>query len=151
MSINIEIQYATEINDLPEEGLIKKWVNSSLNGYIENAELTIRIVDKAEGAQLNEKWRNAQGPTNVLSFLYSDLNETTKSIQGDIVICAPLILREAAEQKKSIDAHWAHIIVHGILHLLGYDHDNENDANEMESLETSILGKLKISDPYISK
>jgi len=151
MSINIEIQYATEINDLPEEGLIKKWVNSSLNGYIENAELTIRIVDKAEGAQLNEKWRNAQGPTNVLSFLYSDLNETTKSIQGDIVICAPLILREAAEQKKSVDAHWAHIIVHGILHLLGYDHDNENDANEMESLETSILGKLKISDPYISK
>lgn len=151
MSIKIEIQYATEINDLPEEGLIKKWVNSSLNGYIENAELTIRIVDKAEGAQLNEKWRNAQGPTNVLSFLYSDLNETTKSIQGDIVICAPLILREAAEQKKSVDAHWAHIIVHGILHLLGYDHDNENDANEMESLETSILGKLKISDPYISK
>ena len=151
MSIKIEIQYATEINDLPEEGLIKKWVNSSLNGYIENAELTIRIVDKAEGAQLNEKWRNAQGPTNVLSFPYSDLNETTKSIQGDIVICAPLILREAAEQKKSIDAHWAHIIVHGILHLLRYDHDNENDANEMESLETSILGKLKISDPYISK
>ena len=151
MSIKIEIQYATEINDLPEEGLIKKWVNSSLNGYIENAELTIRIVDKAEGAQLNEKWRNAQGPTNVLSFLYSDLNETTKSIQGDIVICAPLILREAAEQKKSVDAHWAHIIVHGILHLLGYDHDNENDANEMESLETSILGKLKIPDPYISK
>ena len=151
MSIKIEIQYATEINDLPEEGLIKKWVNSSLNGYIENAELTIRIVDKAEGAQLNEKWRNAQGPTNVLSFPYSDLNETTKSIQGDIVICAPVILREAAEQKKSVDAHWAHIIVHGILHLLGYDHDNENDANEMESLETSILGKLKISDPYISK
>lgn len=151
MSIKIEIQYATEINDLPEEGLIKKWVNSSLNGYIENAELTIRIVDKAEGAQLNEKWRNAQGPTNVLSFLYSDLNETTKSIQGDIVICAPVILREAAEQKKSVDAHWAHIIVHGILHLLGYDHDNENDANEMESLETSILGKLKIPDPYISK
>ncbi len=151
MSIKIEIQYATEINDLPEEGLIKKWVNSSLNGYIENAELTIRIVDKAEGAQLNEKWRNAQGPTNVLSFPYSDLNETTKSIQGDIVICAPVILREAAEQKKSVDAHWAHIIVHGILHLLGYDHDNENDANEMESLETSILGKLKIPDPYISK
>ncbi len=151
MSIKIEIQYATEINDLPEEGLIKKWVNSSLNGYIENAELTIRIVDKAEGAQLNEKWRNAQGPTNVLSFPYSELNETTKSIQGDIVICAPVILREAAEQKKSVDAHWAHIIVHGILHLLGYDHDNENDANEMESLETSILGKLKISDPYISK
>ncbi len=151
MSIKIEIQYATEINDLPEEGLIKKWVNSSLNGYIENAELTIRIVDKAEGAQLNEKWRNAQGPTNVLSFPYSDLNETTKSIQGDIVICAPVILREAAEQKKSVEAHWAHIIVHGILHLLGYDHDNENDANEMESLETSILGKLKISDPYISK
>jgi len=151
MSIKIEIQYATEINDLPEEGLIKKWVNFSLNGYIENAELTIRIVDKAEGAQLNEKWRNAQGPTNVLSFPYSDLNETTKSIQGDIVICAPVILREAAEQKKSVDAHWAHIIVHGILHLLGYDHDNENDANEMESLETSILGKLKIPDPYISK
>ena len=151
MSIKIEIQYATEINDLPEEGLIKKWVNSSLNGYIENAELTIRIVDKAEGAQLNEKWRNAQGPTNVLSFPYSELNETTKSIQGDIVICAPVILREAAEQKKSVDAHWAHIIVHGILHLLGYDHDNENDANEMESLETSILGKLKIPDPYISK
>jgi len=151
MSIKIEIQYATEINDLPEEGLIKKWVNSSLNGYIENAELTIRIVDKAEGAQLNEKWRNAQGPTNVLSFPYSDLNETTKSIQGDIVICAPVILREAAEQKKSVDAHWAHIIVHGILHLLGYDHDNENDANKMESLETSILGKLKIPDPYIYK
>jgi len=151
MSIKIEIQYATEINDLPEEGLIKKWVNSSLNGYIENAELTIRIVDNAEGAQLNEKWRNAQGPTNVLSFPYSDLNETTKSIQGDIVICAPVILREAAEQKKSVDAHWAHIIVHGILHLQGYDHNNENDANEMESLETSILGKLKIPDPYISK
>lgn len=151
MSIEIDIQYATDINNLPKEDLIKEWVISSLNGYIEDAELTIRIVDEAEGTQLNEKWRNAQGPTNVLSFPYNELNETTQNIQGDIVVCAPVIMREAAEQRKSVDAHWAHMIVHGILHLLGYDHINENDAKEMESLETTILRGLDFPDPYISQ
>jgi probable rRNA maturation factor len=154
MSIEINIQYASNINNLPKEELIKKWVDSSLNGYIEDAELTIRIVDETEGTQLNEKWRNAQGPTNVLSFPYSELselNENTQNIQGDIVVCAPVIMREAAEQRKSVDAHWAHMIVHGILHLLGYDHNNENDAKEMESLEATILRKLDFPDPYISQ
>jgi probable rRNA maturation factor len=151
MSIEIDIQYATDINNLPKEDLIKEWVISSLNGYIENAELTIRIVGEAEATQLNKKWRNAQGPTNVLSFPYSNLNETAHNIQGDIVLCAPVITREAAEQRKSVNAHCAHMIVHGILHLLGYDHTNDNDAKKMESLEITILKELDIPDPYISQ
>lgn len=151
MSIEIDIQYATDINNLPKEDLIKEWVISSLNGYIENAELTIRIVGEAEATQLNKKWRNAQGPTNVLSFPYSNLNETAHNIQGDIVLCAPVITREATEQRKSVNAHCAHMIVHGILHLLGYDHTNDNDAKKMESLEITILKELDIPDPYISQ
>lgn len=150
MSIEIEIQYATESRNLPDTKKIKKWVKSSLNNKIKQAEITIRIVDEEEGTRLNEQWRSASGPTNVLSFPYNEDNKNPETMQGDLVLCAPVIFREAKQQNKSPDAHWAHMIIHGILHLQGFDHIQENDAVEMESLETDILNKLHFPDPYHS-
>lgn len=150
MSIDIEVQYATESKDLPDTKKIKQWAKCSLNNEVKQAELTIRIVGEEEGIRLNEKWRGACGPTNVLSFPYNEDIKNRKTIQGDVVLCAPVIIREAKQQNKSLDAHWAHMVIHGTLHLQGYDHVQENDANEMESLETDILNKLHFPDPYHS-
>ena len=150
MSFEIEVQYATESGDLPDTRKIKKWTICALNSDVKQAEITIRIVDEEEGSRLNEKWRSASGPTNVLSFPYNEDIKNRESIQGDLVLCAPVINHEAKEQKKSPDAHWAHMIIHGTLHLQGYDHIQENDANVMETLETEILHKLHFPDPYHS-
>ena len=112
----------------------------------------IRVVDKEESASLNEQYRNKQGATNVLSFTFEspvDIDlEMETDLLGDLVICAPLVTEQAMEQNKTIEMHWTHLIVHGILHLLGYDHLNETDSDEMESLERKIMTKLGYSDPY---
>lgn len=150
MSIEIVVQYATESSNLPDTKKIKQWVKCSLNNGVKQAEITIRVVDEEEGARLNEEWRGASGPTNVLSFPYNEDIKNCDTIQGDIVLCSPVIIREAKQQNKSPEAHWAHMVIHGTLHLQGYDHLQENDANEMESLETDILKKLHFSDPYHS-
>ncbi len=150
MSIDINVQYAIDIPDLPTEDKIKYWVNTSLENLADNAELTLRIVDEQEGKQLNEQWRKSSGPTNVLSFSYNDDVGTGTGLHGDIVVCAPVIAREADEQCKSLDAHWAHIVIHGVLHLLGYDHNESKEAEEMENLEKNILDKLGFPHPYIT-
>ena len=135
----------------PNQHDIKKWVEMSVGLHRSKAEVSLLIVDEKEGAELNRQWRGKEGPTNVLSFP-SDLPPELKlPLLGDIIICAPVVEREAKEQKKSIDAHWAHMIVHGTLHLLGYDHVDDNEADKMESLEEEILSKIGYPDPYRKK
>ncbi len=112
-----------------------------------NSELTIRIVDEEEMKELNMRWRGIDNSTNVLSFPAGD-NIIAPELLGDIAICAPVIEKEAIEQNKSQDAHWAHMVIHGVLHLLGYDHTNNDDAEIMESLEIKILNTLNFPNPY---
>jgi probable rRNA maturation factor len=150
MSINIDVQYATDWPDIPGENKFRQWVETALKDLKENAELTIRIVDEEEGSQLNEQWRKSTGPTNVLSFPHEGVKEIAPELLGDIVICAPVVDREAIEQNKDNHEHWAHMVVHGVLHLNGFDHINSEDADRMENLEIRILKELNIKNPYLS-
>lgn len=111
-------------------------------------ELCVRVVDEAESRELNHRYRHRDRPTNVLSFP-AEVVVPEGRVWGDIVICAPVVAAEAAAQGKPLEAHFAHMVVHGVLHLLGYDHESGVDADIMESLETEILGRLGISDPYV--
>lgn len=149
MSIEVAVQYATDWPDLPDENQLKLWVKAALKGLKENAVLTIRIVDEDEGTQLNERWRKSQGPTNVLSFSHEGEPEIAPDLLGDIVVCAPVVAREAKEQNKDIDAHWAHMVIHGVLHLNGFDHIKPEDADTMENLEIKILEELNYNNPYL--
>lgn len=148
MKIKVDIQRATNTPDIPENRQLRKWARTALSDYDKDAELTIRIVDEEEGTELNRKWRKAKGPANVLSFSYEDNNRIAGGLLGDIIICAPVIRREALEQKKSLASHWAHMVIHGTLHLLGYDHIKTKDAREMERLEIRLLESLGYTDPY---
>ena len=112
------------------------------------AEITIRLVDSDESQQLNNQYRGKDKPTNVLSFPFEVPTGIELDLLGDLVICAPVIAAEAIEQNKSENAHWAHMVIHGCLHLLGYDHINDQEAEEMEALEIALLAKLNIADPY---
>lgn len=149
MSIEVAVQYATDWPDLPDENQLKLWVKAALKGLKENSVLTIRIVDEDEGTQLNERWRKSQGPTNVLSFSHEGEPEIAPDLLGDIVVCAPVVAREAKEQNKDIDAHWAHMVIHGVLHLNGFDHIKPEDADTMENLEIKILEELNYNNPYL--
>jgi probable rRNA maturation factor len=149
MSIEVAVQYAIDWPDLPDENQLKLWVKTALEGLQENAELTIRIVDVDEGTQLNERWRKSQGPTNVLSFSHEGEANIVPNLLGDIVVFAPVVAREAKEQNKNIDAHWAHMVIHGVLHLNGFDHIKPEDANTMENLEIKILEELNYNNPYL--
>lgn len=153
MSVKVDIQYATdiaadEIQDMPSAGEFGHWVNAALDGKRMDAELTIRVVGLAEGTQLNETYRRRQGPTNVLSFPFESPPDLTLPLLGDIVICAPLVAKEAHEQGEESKAHWAHLAVHGTLHLIGYDHEVAEEAEVMERLESEILLGLGYPDPY---
>jgi probable rRNA maturation factor len=149
MPIDVDVQYATDGPDLPDKSQLKHWVETALEDFQENAVLTIRIVDEDEATQLNEQWRKSQGPTNVLSFVYEGEPEIAPDLLGDIVVCAPVVAREAKEQNKNIDAHWAHMVIHGVLHLNGFDHIKPEDADCMESLEIKILEELNYNNPYL--
>ncbi len=148
-NIVVEIQYATEFTELPTKQQFRKWIGAALSDHRDQAELTIRIVDENEGAMLNQQWRKLHGPTNVLSFPYEDTEDKyAPGMLGDIVICAPLIAREALEQGKSLESHWAHMVIHGTLHLLGYDHIKPDELEQMENLEIKLLERLGYDDPY---
>jgi probable rRNA maturation factor len=149
MPIEVDVQYASDLPDLPDQSQLQLWAENALKDLRENAELTIRIVDEDEGTQLNEQWRKSQGPTNVLSFSHEGEAEIAPNLLGDIVVCAPVVAREAKEQNKDIDAHWAHMVIHGVLHLNGFDHINPEDADRMESLEIKILEELNYNNPYL--
>jgi probable rRNA maturation factor len=132
---------------------IRHWIGAALAGHTtrELVEVSVRLVDEAEMAQLNETYRGKKGTTNVLSFPADLPAELDLPLLGDIVICAPVVAAEAAQQGKSASAHWAHMTIHGTLHLLGYDHIDEDDATVMETLESAILGQLNYSCPYDSR
>lgn len=145
----IDVQYAIEKSPLlPTEEQISTWVNSALSRHETDGGLTVRITDEAEITELNRDYRNQDKPTNVLSFPMELPEEIDIAILGDIVICAPVVEREATEQNKSLQSHWAHMVIHGTLHLLGYDHIEDEEAEEMESLEIEIMHGLGYKDPY---
>jgi len=133
---------------VPGAASLSRWAEAALAGRRSEAELSIRIVGEEEGAALNDTYRHKAGPTNVLSFPAELPAGVPVATLGDLVICAPVVAREAAAQGKLPEAHWAHMVVHGCLHLLGYDHMDDAQAAEMEPLETRILAALGFQDPY---
>jgi probable rRNA maturation factor len=146
----ILVQRVAAEKSLPRTNQFKRWVTAALTNKLPTAELTIRIVDKDEMTELNSQYRHKNKPTNVLSFPFDMPEELNDEIPllGDLVICASVIKEEAASQNKTEEAHWAHMVVHGTLHLLGYDHEKEEDATRMENEEIIILESLGFNNPY---
>ncbi|MDO9048671.1 MAG: rRNA maturation RNase YbeY [Methylobacter sp.] len=144
----IEIQAVFESAGQPDQQQIQLWVDTALDDYDQDTEIVVRIVDEQESAELNEQYRHKSGPTNILSFPVDVPEGIELDLLGDLVICAPVLEKEALEQDKLLAHHWAHIIVHGVLHLLGYDHIDETQAELMENKEIAILNKLHINNPY---
>lgn len=148
MDINLDVQRA--VSALPTDEDLLKWVQETLN--VENhgdAELTIRFVDENESAELNQQYRHKTGSTNVLSFPFEAPAEVELNLLGDLIICSDIVKQQANEQKKEELAHWAHMVVHGTLHLLDYDHLTDAEADVMEAKEIKILSQLGYSDPYL--
>ncbi len=148
MSITLDLQNACTNSNIPTLAQFQQWVNASLLPQYDNTELTIRLVDIDESQQLNAQYRDKNKPTNVLSFPFEAPKGIELNLLGDLVICADIVETEAQQQTKAINAHWAHMVVHGCLHLLGYDHINDLDAEQMEALEIDILTKLGFNNPY---
>ncbi|MGH8278478.1 MAG: rRNA maturation RNase YbeY [Gammaproteobacteria bacterium] len=150
--LHLTVQRATRLAGLPRDAQLRRWVAAALAGARRRraAELTLRLVNRAEGQRLNRRWRSQHHATNVLSFP-ADLPAGLRSpLLGDLVVCVPVVRREALAQGKRPEAHWAHLVVHGTLHLLGYDHAIAAQARRMESLEVAILEKLGYKNPYIT-
>lgn len=147
----LEIQRASEAGDLPSEAQLTLWAGAPLPADEGPLELVIRLVDEAESRRLNRDYRGIDKPTNVLSFPFDPPPEVPLPLLGDLVICAPVVVREAAEQGKPADAHWAHMVIHGVLHLLGYDHQSDDEARRMEQRERELLRRLHFSDPYLDE
>ncbi len=150
MKLALEVQYATAESGqaLPGRGRIAAWVEAALEGHRDAAQLVVRIVDEAESGELNERYRRKAGPTNVLSFPFEHPEMLDPPLLGDLLVCAPVVEREAREQGKTVEAHWAHMVIHGTLHLLGYDHEEDREAERMEGLEREILARLGHDDPW---
>lgn len=149
---SITIQLIADKNLAPKRSLLRKWANQALDKKMPSSEMTIRIVDTEEMSALNSTYRQKNGPTNVLSFPFILPEEIAAEIDipilGDIVVCAEVVNREAQEQHKTSESHWAHMIIHGVFHLLGYDHENDKDAEVMESLEIETMKSLGYANPY---
>ena len=143
-SLNLSVQYPDpRLKDIITRPKVRRWVKAA---QFAPAELTIRFVDAAEGQVLNREYRQKDYATNVLTFAYSE--DTEGPVQADIFLCTDVLEKEAKEQKKSLEAHCAHLIVHGVLHAQGYDHMDEEEAEEMEGIETEIVQKLGFPNPY---
>ena len=148
MNLQVDVQCATS-EPVPDEDDIRSWISAALSGQRKtDTEVSLRLVDIDEMTALNESYRGKNGPTNVLSFPSDLPDELAIALVGDIVICAPVVRAEARQQGKPLRAHWAHMTVHGTLHLLGYDHVEEDEAQTMEGLETAILASLNFPCPY---
>jgi probable rRNA maturation factor len=153
--LDVSVGYAVPRAGLPSAMSFRKWIAAALASRIREADLAVRVVGAREGRALNRHYRGKDYATNVLSFP-ADMAEgvklpkgVTMPLLGDLVLCAPVVAREAREQKKPLAAHYAHLTVHGALHLLGWDHENDTDAECMEQLEREILAGLGIGDPYL--
>jgi len=150
MDLELDIQNASGDATIPSDTAFATWINAALDGEREQAEVSLRIVNSAEIAELNHQYRGKNYATNVLSFPADLPEELSLPLLGDIVICAEVVAREALEQHKTHDAHWAHMVVHGTLHLLGYDHIDDDEAEIMEGREIEILNRLNFPNPYIN-
>ena len=146
--MQVEVQYAYSVDDVPGPEAFHTWAEAA-TGPGSQAELVVRIVDELESAELNQTYRGKPAPTNVLSFPFEAPPHIKTDLLGDVVICAPVVVQEAREQGKSAFSHWAHMVVHGILHLRGYDHETETDAAVMEALEVEIMCQLGYGNPYV--
>jgi probable rRNA maturation factor len=149
VNLTLTIQRLENASHIPKDEQFTRWATIALEGRKENAEICIRLVNKEESAELNQQYRQKTGPTNVLSFnsaLPPALAE--HYLLGDLVICVPLVAEEAEAENITTEAHWAHLIVHGCLHLQGYDHELDNEAEIMEKLETELMVQLGFNDPY---
>ncbi len=152
MSIELDLQLAVENEEgLPSQEDFATWLQAAITPFQSQAEVTIRIVDTEESHQLNFDYRGKDKPTNVLSFPFEAPPGMELDLLGDLVICRQVVEQEATEQNKPLLAHWAHMVVHGSLHLLGYDHIEDDEAEEMESLETELMQKLGFEDPYLAE
>jgi probable rRNA maturation factor len=139
--LSLSVQYASNAPHLPSRAQVRRWVRAAL---LADAVVTVRFVERIEGRALNAEFRGKDYPTNVLTFVYDDKQPRA----GDIVLCAPVVRKEADAQGKSLAAHYAHLVVHGMLHLQGFDHEHAGDAAVMEARETAILARLGLPDPY---
>jgi probable rRNA maturation factor len=152
LRLDVAVAYATARKGVPSAASFRKWVAAALENRIREADMSIRIVGEDEGRALNRHYRGKDYPTNVLSFpaeLPEGLPEGVHlPLLGDLVICAPVVAREAAAQGKAVSDHYAHLTVHGVLHLLGWDHEDPADAEAMEALERDILAAMGVADPY---
>ena len=148
MSIEIDIQQASGDRSLPTQRDMRAWLSRAIRHRRKRASVVLRLVDATEGSALNDRWRGKRGPTNVLSFPAEGLADVAPEVLGDIVLCVPVLKAEARAQRKTIAAHCAHLLVHGGLHLLGYDHQDDATARRMERLERRLLAELGFPDPY---
>ncbi len=139
--LSLAVQYASSMQNLPSRHQFRRWIKAALQ---RDVQIVLRIVDAIEGRELNKNFRGRDYATNVLTFIYDDV----VPLSGDVVICAPVVQQEAFDQHKELHAHCAHLAVHATLHLQGYDHENDQDAAAMETLETAIMIKLGYADPY---
>lgn len=146
--LSLDVQRAAAGAEIPADAALRRWARAALADVGGRHELTVRIVGVAESAALNAQYRYKRGPTNVLSFPFEAPPGMSSALLGDLVVCAEIVLREARAQGKSAQAHWAHMIVHGVLHLRGFDHTSPAEAAEMETLETEILARLGYHNPY---
>jgi len=145
---DVGVSYGISRKGLPAPLSFKRWAEAACKGRIKRADIAIRVVDEKEGRALNKHYRGKDYATNVLSFPAELPEGVTLPLLGDMVICAPVVLKEAAEQGKTPAAHFAHLTVHGVLHLLGLDHDNDREAEAMEAMEREVLAELGFQDPY---
>ncbi len=149
MSAIVDYQIASQSESLPSETDLKTWITAVLQSQgVDQKEVTVRVVDEDESRDLNLTYRGKDKPTNVLSFPFEAPKGIDIPLLGDLVVCAPVVATEAQEQNKPLMHHWAHMIVHGTLHLMGFDHIDDEDADQMESLEKQILSQFSIDDPY---
>jgi len=145
-TLHLSVQYAANPEEAPTRAQFRRWVKAAL---CQDAEIALRIVDEEEGHALNRDYRGKDYATNVLTFVYdNEFSNTDSPLAGDIVLCVPVVAREALQQGKPIEAHYAHLTVHGVLHLQGYDHDSDEGARQMEALEIQIVTKLGYANPY---
>jgi len=151
MNPRVEIQIASRETNLPAEERLQQWAQTVLELNAADAEVVIRIVDEEESRRLNDRYRGRDKPTNVLSFPFDAPPGVPVNHIGDLVVCAPVVCTEARLQGKPLEHHWAHMIVHGILHLQGHDHAATEDADRMESLERELLRGMDIPDPYLTR
>ncbi|MFA7399477.1 MAG: rRNA maturation RNase YbeY [Sideroxydans sp.] len=140
--LSLSVQFASNAKKLPTRQQFRRWVKAALQ---QDVQMVLRLVDDIEGRALNQSYRGKDYATNVLTFVYDD----SEPLYGDVVICAPVVAREAKEQGKDLLAHFAHLTIHAVLHLQGYDHENKRDAEKMEALETALMLKLRYPAPYL--